>query len=84
MATTILRVSTCLFQDDNEHHMPLFAVVCTKFKRDGVAANETMLELAVNSETLERVKTVDDALEAIKSAQARIESCSARIFGRSE
>ena len=49
--------------------MPLFAFVCTKFKRDGVAANETLLELAVESETLERVKTVDEALEGIKSAQ---------------
>ena len=52
--------------------MPLFAFVCTKLKREGVPANDTLLELAVNSETLERVQTVDEALETVKSAQVQI------------
>ena len=51
--------------------MPLFAFVCTKLKREGVSANDTILELAVNSETLERVQTVDEALETVKSAQVQ-------------
>lgn len=59
-------------QGDSVHHMPLFAFVCTKFKR-GVgceAAKPTILEIAVESETLGRVETVDRVLDAIKSTQA--------------
>ena len=65
-------MGTYLFVGEDEHHMPLFAIVCTKFKRDGVAANDTILEVSVNSEALERMKNVEDTLEAVKSVQVRI------------
>lgn len=52
--------------------MPLFAIVCTKFKRDAVAVNDTILEVAVNSEALERMKSVEDTLEAVKSVQVSV------------
>lgn len=56
---------------DPVHHMPLFAVVCAKLKSGGATAtnSSTILEVGVTSEELERIASLDVALNAIRSVQ---------------